>query len=297
MQRFMWLLLVALMWSPTFMLIKVGLREVPPLSLTFLRTSAGLLMLLIFYPSSLRGVKDLLVKHPVLVFSSAALNVALPFALCTIGEYYVESSFAGIIEGCVPVFTVVLSVLALPHARGQTWASPALLGAVLLGLAGIVIISLPSIGHHEWGNSAGIAVLLVMALSFAAGFIFYESKLSSLDFGALLFLQLLFGSLYLLPLARLFEPEFSPWQMSSGTLGSILLLGFAGTSMGLIAFYRLLARHGAQFASLVTYLCLILAIFWGVWLLNEQLTWYTYAGATLIIGSMVCASLDRGSST
>jgi drug/metabolite transporter (DMT)-like permease len=298
MERIALLLLVALLWSPTFMLIKIGLREVPPLSFTFLRIFFGLLILLLFYPRALHGVKSLVRQHWGLLLISSALNIAIPFALCNFGEYYVESSVAGIIEGCVPAFTVLIGIcLGRGGDRNRQLVSLPHLLAIFLGFAGTVLIFAPEISSKQWGSAQGVALLVVMAITFAAGFVFYERKLRDLPFASVLAVQLGIAAAFLLPLACWYEPDFSFLSIDVVTCAALVVLGFTGTSIGLLMFYTLLARHGAQFASLVTYLCLVLAIFWGVCFLDERFTLATAGGALLIVVSMACAStpVARGS--
>jgi drug/metabolite transporter (DMT)-like permease len=279
------------------MLIKISLREVPPLWLTFLRVAIGLVMVLIFYPRALRGARKVLRENYGVVLISSALNIALPFSLCNLGEYYVASSMAGIIEGCVPVFTLLLGLGFSSIAAGKkAGVSRAHTAALVLGFMGILVIFHSTLAHQQWGSGRGIALLLVMALTFAAGFIWYEARLRTLPFANVLVLQLSGALCYLLPLAYYGEPEFSfatLINLSSETIIALLILGFAGTSIGLVLFYAMLSRYGAQFASLVTYLCLVLGIFWGVFFLDEQLSVFTYGGAGLIVVSMVCASYER----
>lgn len=291
MERFLLLISVALLWSPTFMLIKIALREVPPLWLTWLRVAGGMAMLLIFWPQALRGSKGLLFQHWRVIVPSALFTIALPFSLCSLGEYYVASSLAGIIEGGVPAFTLGLGMFLLPRKHGAPLCPPNYGWAMALGFLGMVVISLPAVLEREWGGSRGLGILLAMALAFAWGFIYYERYLRELPLASLLLLQLGFASLMLLPLAWWGEPEFSPLTITAKAAGALGIVAFGGTSIGSLLFYRLMQTYGAQFASLVTYLCLVFAVFWGVGFLHEELGPHTYGGAGLIIASMVCASL------
>ena len=88
-------LALAAIWGTSFLFIKVGVRELHPLWLTFGRVAAGTLTLL----AVLAVLRQRLPRDPVLwahLGVVATLGVVLPFTLFGFGEQRVSSVLAGI---------------------------------------------------------------------------------------------------------------------------------------------------------------------------------------------------------
>jgi len=90
-----------------------------------------------------------------------------------------------------------------------------------------------------------------------------------------------------LPFALVHLPDSVPgWK----PVGSVLALGMAGTSIGLLMYYRMLELYGSARASLVTYLAPVAALGYGIGLLDEALTAGEVVGLTLILGGVALGS-------
>ena len=86
--------------------------------------------------------------------------MAIPFLLYPIAEQTVNTSITGMINGGLPIVTAVVTA-AFTQSRAQR---PFRIGAVLIGGAGIAVISLASVGDDAGADTTGI-VLLLVALS------------------------------------------------------------------------------------------------------------------------------------
>lgn len=104
-------LLLASIWGTSFLFIKVGVRELHPLWLTFGRVVAGMAtLLLILVATRDRLPRDLRLWGHLAV--TAALGVAIPFTLFGFGEQRVSSVLAGIWNATTPLVALPLVVLA-----------------------------------------------------------------------------------------------------------------------------------------------------------------------------------------
>jgi len=91
----------------------------------------------------------------------------------------------------------------------------------------------------------------------------------------------------LLPFGLLQLPGSLPgWKPT----GSVLALAVIGTALAQIIANRALPSDGAARVSLVTYLLPVTALFYGVTLLGEPLTWQELAGMVLILGGVALGS-------
>jgi drug/metabolite transporter (DMT)-like permease len=95
------------------------------------------------------------------------------------------------------------------------------------------------------------------------------------------------GLLVLLPFGLLQLPSQVPgWKPT----GSVVALAVIGTALAQIIAYRVLRSDGAARVSLVTYLLPVTALFYGVVLLGEHLTWQELGGMVLILGGVALGS-------
>jgi drug/metabolite transporter (DMT)-like permease len=88
---------------------------------------------------------------------------------------------------------------------------------------------------------------------------------------------------------------FGLWQLPSAVpgwkeTGSVIALAVIGTAISQIILYRVLRSDGAARVSLVTYLLPVTALFYGVVLLGEHLTWQELGGMALILGGVALGS-------
>lgn len=90
------------------------------------------------------------------------------------------------------------------------------------------------------------------------------------------------ASLTLLPLALYFMPTAIP---SIKALGAVVVIGVVCTGLAYIIFFRLMNQISVTYAVSVTYLIPVFGLFWGVLLLNEQVTMNTFIGCgTILLG-------------
>ncbi|MCJ0763526.1 DMT family transporter [Variovorax terrae] len=139
--------------------------EVPPLTLALLRYAIGLLCLLpfVFKPFAAQ-VQALRSQHASKTIASdlaamAALGIgqfALLIALLNWGLLHIGAAQAALVFSLFPLLTLLLSA-----ALGRERLSPALLGGVLLSIAGVALTLSPKLGAartgHWWGELAVLA--------------------------------------------------------------------------------------------------------------------------------------------
>src|SRR5262249_48475507 len=81
---------------------------------------------------------------------------------------------------------------------------------------------------------------------------------------------------------------------STQAILAIAALGALGTAVAYLLYFWLINNVGATRTTLVTYLLPCTALIWGVLLLNEQVSWNTFAGLALILLGVMTATGTRG---
>lgn len=284
------LLAVACMWSPTFLFIKVSLNVLGSIQLATARCILGSVFLM--------GVCFLLKKRFWLVLkqywlyiiASSWLNAIIPFTLCNLGEENAQSSLAGIIEGLVPIFALIIGSKVMNKRLRKVETL-----AIMISFIGIILVSIPTMSINSHNSMSSMLILLAMAFSFACGFVYYERYLSPGPFLEITTCQLISASGFLLVLSLIFQPELQFTTITKNELGSILALGFIGTGLGIVAFFRLLSHYGSHFASLVTHVVVPFSVLNGVIFLNETIGWLEIIGVAMILLSLFLSEIKSES--
>ncbi len=272
------LLLLGSIWGASYLFIKIGGADFPPLTLVAMRTSlAGLTLLAVMLvrreklpPRNAPIWKWLLVM--------GLLNSVVPYTLITWGEIYISSGLAAILVGAMPIFTVLFAHW-MTHDEKMT---PRKVAGILLGFVGVVILFLPDLAEGlQWSLAGGLAVILA-AISYAIAAIYARRHLKATSPVTTAFGQMLMASLILIPASLLID---HPWNLTPTwqAYAAIATLAILGTGFAYLMYYWLIAHVGATRTSLVTYISPVIAVILGAVFLDEALHWSTIAGLVLIV--------------
>ena len=276
--------LLAAFWGASYMFIKVAGRAFEPATMIMLRLFVAAVLLVIVLLAQ-RGGRETLADMRRLGWEGFALgivNAAIPFTLIAWGERHIDSGVAAIANASMPIFVVLLAIRFRPseRVRGLRFAG------FLIGLLGVAVLA----GVHPkggWWGVAGTLAVVLASVSYAAGSL-WSQRLVERTSGLTLATTTMLGALaVLLP--------FGLWQLPSAVpgwkeTGSVIALAVIGTAISQIILYRVLRSDGAARVSLVTYLLPVTALFYGVVLLGEHVTWQELGGMALILGGVALGS-------
>ncbi len=274
-----WSLLAVLsvLWGGSFFFNGAALRELPPLTLVLLRVALGAAILLpvmrmqgIAFPRRLAGWTPFAMI--------GLLNNVIPFSLIVIGQTFIPSGLASILNATTPLFTVMVMA-----AAGDEALQMRRVAGVALGLLGVIIL-------RGWGIETrpgqGLGVLLCMGGALSYGFAALAARRllkDSAPLGTATF-QLMASTVMMAAVAGAIE---QPWHLPMPGLATWLaVLGLAGlsTALAYIVFFQIIRRSGASTVMLVTLLIPVTAILLGWLVLGEPVSAREIMGA-IIIGS------------
>jgi drug/metabolite transporter (DMT)-like permease len=271
------LALLSVLWGGSFFFNGVVLRELPPLTLVLLRvTIAAIILLPLLWVYRIRFPADLSGWKP--FFAIAFLNNILPFCLIVVGQTYIPSGLASILNATTPLFTVLVMA-----AAGDEKLHMRRVAGVVTGLIGVVILHGQALGFQS-GEGIGILLCLTAAFAYGLSALYARRKLSDSPPLATATFQMLASSLMMIVIAAVFE---RPWQLSMPGLTTWLaILGLAAlsTALAYIVFFQILRRSGSTNVMLVTLLIPVTAILLGYLVLGERVSLHEIIGA-LVIGS------------
>lgn len=279
-----WLIgILSILWGGSFVMIEIGLRSYPPLTLVFARVALAVPPMVL----AMRFMGERLPSEPriwMLLTVVGALNCALPFALFFWGQQYLDSGYASILNATTPLW----GVIAAHFLTSDEKATPARIFGVLVGLAGIIVMVGPSAMKGLSHNLLAQIACLVSTVfySFAA---IYGRRLSqsALTPMAVATGQTITAALLMLPIMLLVD---QPWNMATPRLDATiaaLMLALISTALAYTLYFRLIDRSGASNAQLVAFLIPLFAVILGSLLLNEKLSAGQAGGAVLIAAGLV----------
>lgn len=130
-----WLLgLLSVLWSGSFIFNGLALKELPPLTLVLLRIVLAAAILLpvarlrgLGFPKGIAGWRAF--------FAVALFNNVVPFCLIVIGQTFITSGLAAVLNATTPLFTIVVMAAAAEERLSARRAA-----GLILGLVGVVIL-------------------------------------------------------------------------------------------------------------------------------------------------------------
>jgi len=276
-------LILAAIWGTSFLFIKVGVRELHPLWLTFGRVAAGVLTLLVV----LAVTRDRLPREWRLWGHLAVvglLGVSLPFTLFGFGEQRVSSVLAGIWNAATPLVALPLTVLVFRTERLTVRRT----AGIAIGFAGVLVVL------GVWRGVGG-AQLTGQLMCFGAAMCYavaipYQKKFIAGRTGSgvsMAAAQLLVALVQLAVAAPLLAgPPPDPTGLSAQVLLSVLALGALGTGIAFVLNFHVIRVAGASTSTSVTYLMPLVATLVGLLILHEDLRWNQPAGALVVLAGV-----------
>ena len=285
MDRRAWTLLLVLsaIWGASYMFIEIGLRDIGPAAIAFVRVALGAAVLVPI--AVLRGELGGLRGGLGVIAAVAAVQAAGPFLLIGLGQEEISSSLAGILVSSTPIFTALLAIW-VDHEERSTGLR--LLG-VLIGFAGVVILLGLDLGGSGAALLGGSAVLLA-SFGYAVGGFVAKQKLFETPPIGLAAAVMIASTVLLAPAAVIDAPGGLP---GAGPIAAVGALGLLGTGVAFAIFFELIGRVGPAKAFVVTYLASAFALGYGVVLLGEPLTVGAVLGLVLIVAGSWLAAEGR----
>ncbi|MGN6487489.1 MAG: DMT family transporter [Devosia sp.] len=276
-----WALIILLgaVWGCSFLFNAILIREISPLWVSTGRVSIGAIICwLVFFATRKQLPGDWRLYPQLLVLG--ILNYAIPFALFPYAEQTVASSIVGVINGMTPMTTVITSQL-WPGGEKATWNKVA---GVLIGLAGAVILALPSFDEGADAQVLGLLAALAATCCYALT-LNYARRFAKVEPYAVASASLTGAALVSIPLALLFSGM--PVITRPETWGALFGIGVFSTSFSFLLVYWLLPRVGATNLSLNTFITPVSAILLGVLVLHERFDVTHVLGIVVIFFGLV----------
>jgi drug/metabolite transporter (DMT)-like permease len=278
--RLVWLLLCCI-WGSTWLFIKLGLNDLPPLTFAGIRFVIAAIIL--FSLIALRRVplprnrRDLM-----LLALTGVLSFSLNYGLVFWGEQYISSGLAALLQSTLPAFGLIIAHYYLPRER---MTLPKILG-VLLGVLGVAVIfsnQLQVSGPKAlWGSAA----LVVSAFCAAYANVLVKTYGLNLQPSVLAAGQMVFGLIPLLLIGIPLEGNPLKFHWTPIALISLLYLAIVGTVIAFLSYYWLMHNMDVTKTMLIALVTPVVAVVLGMLVLKEQLHWRKLVGGAMIMSGI-----------
>ncbi|MBS1797964.1 MAG: EamA family transporter [Acidobacteria bacterium] len=274
-----WLLL-CVVWGTTWIFIKLGLRDLPPVSfaaLRFLAASSILFVILRFRKTALPADK----KLRKIIVVTGILQFFINYGLLFWGEQFISSGLAAVLQATIPAFGLGLARIYLgEQITGLKIVS------ILLGLAGVAVIFREQLSLN--GQMAFFGSLAVVAGAFGAAYasVLTKSNSGRIDPAAMVLGQMTVGQipLWLVGLTTEGSPLNFRWTWLA--VVCVLYLAVVGSIVAFWLYYWLLSKIDVTKAMMISFVTPLVAVFVGSFF-GEKLEFETLAGGLLILLSVL----------
>lgn len=282
------LLSIYIVWGTTYLAIRIGVKDLPPVLFAGLRwLAAGPIL---FFILKLRGYalpkKEDLIHLAVVGLGLLGIgNVFVVFA-----EQWLPSGLTALLITTVPFWIVGIESV-LP--KGMKLNGIILLG-LLLGLAGIGIIFGGDIEHlFEPSYLGGVLGIMVAVIGWAGGTVYSKYKKVSVHplMGASI--QMIIAGI-ILTIVGLALGEGSGLKFSSDSFWAFVYLIIFGSLVGYGSYIYAVAHLPISLVSTYAYVNPIIALFLGWWILGEEISPSIILAAAVILGGV--GLVKKGSS-
>jgi drug/metabolite transporter (DMT)-like permease len=288
------LVVVYVVWGSTYLAIRVGVRDLPPLTMAGVRyLAAGVLL----YPIAIRTGGPIerrtdkpgrrqwlgaaLVGLLLLVFGNGGLSI---------GERSLDSGYAAVVVATVPLWMVLL---AWPIDR--TRPTRRSLTALAIGLVGVAALA----GASSSAQLAGLAVVLGASAAWGLGSVLaHHLVLPRRALVAAAAEMIAGGALLLIAAAIHGDPSRIHWSQvpTSAWLALVYLIG-PGSVLAFTAYGYALSHLPLATVSTYAYVNPVVAVLLGVTILGEPLTVVELIGIGLVITSVMLTLRRRSRPT
>ncbi|MEK7729162.1 MAG: EamA family transporter [candidate division KSB1 bacterium] len=275
-----WLSLCVI-WGTTWLVIKVGLGDLPPLTyagMRFLIAGAILSVILLVRKIALPRER----KDWQLLATLGVLGVALNYGLLFWGELHVSSGLAALLHAMIPLIGMFFAHYMLPAER----ITPAKIFGVILGLAGVSLILVNQVQVKS--SLAPIATLGILCGGGMVAFcnVLVKARGQKIDTLTLAAGQMMFGFPLLLGAGLLTEgnPLLYVWTPKAWLC--LLYLALVGSCVAFMLFLWLVKNLAVTKTMLIALVTPLLAVALGAAVNNEEVNWRIIAGGACIIAGV-----------
>lgn len=280
--KWIFLILLSLVWGSSFILIKKGLVALTALQVGSLRTVFATLFLLLVGLKSLRHIKG---KQWKWIAFSGFFGTFFPAYLFSFAETEIDSAIVSILNSTTPLLSMLLGIFLFeaPFIRRK-------FVGVMVGLAGTTALILSGAAVNPDQNYWYSLLVILASLFYGFNANIIKRHLQTIPALAITtgnFMIIAIPALVVLATTGFFSEEIFAAPKIRVSLVYVAILGVVGTGAALIIFNKLIQISDPVFSTSVTYLVPIVALAWGYWDGEDFTLFQLLSGIVILIGVVI----------
>jgi drug/metabolite transporter (DMT)-like permease len=272
-------------WGSTWLVIKIGLRDLPPLRFAAFRMALACLLIA---PFAFAARKRPSRKEVLSVALSGFLQIGLAYAFLFTASQWIASGLAAILFASFPICVGLFAHYLLPDEP----LTPRAVAAAALGLCGVAVIETPAIAGLLSSPAgplvAGGSLVLGAAIVSAYANVLNKKSLSGVPPVVNVWGQTLVGSAALLLAAAVLEHGV-PARWTPSAIGALLYLAVFGTALSFAGLFWLIPKVPVAVIGTIPLVDTFIAVLLGSLILQEKLSPRILAGGAMILAGVVFA--------
>lgn len=284
---FVWLLL-ATIWGSTWLVIKIGLADLPPITFAAVRfvvASAPLVAFLMVRRRPLRYTR----ADWRLMIVTGLLTFALNYTLVFWGESHISAGLAAILYTTFPILGMLQAHWLLP---AEPLSARKLAGASV-ALAGVAVIFYNQVSIQGPWALAGSVALVVAAAGTAYADVIIKGSGAHIEPVTMTAVQMTVSLPPMLALAVVLEGNPFALQWTPRALAALLYLALVGSSLTFVMLYWLIQRMQVTRTMLIPLFSTVIAVSLDAVVLGERLHWRTLVGGVGVLAGLAIALSRR----
>jgi drug/metabolite transporter (DMT)-like permease len=279
-------------WGSTWLVIKIGLEDLPPLHFAAIRMTLACALMA---PLALRHTGWRPTRSEVLWIGVCGwLQIGVSYALVFSAEQWIESALAAILFCTFPIWVGLFAHFCLPDEPLTRRA----VAASVLGLAGVAVIQGPAVGAALRARPGPLFIgglcMLGSAIVSAIANVLNKRHFARVSPYQNVWGQTLVGSAFLWALALLFE-RGAPMRWTGTSVFTVLYLAIVGTALTFAGLFWLIPRVPVAVIGTIPLVDTVVAVLLGAAILGETLSARVFAGAALILVGVLLAARSQPS--
>ncbi|HEY2711534.1 MAG TPA: EamA family transporter [Chthoniobacterales bacterium] len=272
-----WLTL-CVVWSSTWLVIKIGLRDLPPVSFVAWRFVVAVLVLLAISVGRTPLLPPRRSDYVVLAFTGL-LMFALNYGLLFWAELHVSSGLAAVIQASIPIFGMIFAHWMLPD-EPLRWQR---LAGALVAVGGVAIICARLLSFNGWFAFLGGLGITVGAASAAFSNVLLKARKIELAPSMLAAWQMILGIAPLLIFGLMNDGNPASLHWTWRAFLCLIYLAVIGSSLTFLLLYWLMPRMSVTNLQTISLITPPGAIALGWAFGGERLSIWSLFGAALVL--------------
>jgi len=271
---------LCLIWSSTWLAIKFGLRDLPPVSFVAIRFIIAVAVLLAISVGRVRLIPPDRGDFKLLAWTGV-LMFCINYALLFWAELYVSSGLSAVLQATIPIFGMVFAHFIIPSEplRG------ARISGALVALGGVAVICSRLLDFGGllafWG---GVGIVFGAAGA-ALSNVYLKARAIRLAPAMIAAWQMIFGLVPLIVAGLFLEGNPLHFHWTSRAVFCLFYLAIPGSAVAFLLLYWLLPRMSVTNLQTISFITPPGAVLFG-WLLGGESfsLWSLVGGGLVLIG-------------